>query len=286
MESVWTKLGAVDPRALLEARTQAHHAVQWVTRAARANLPPAPDDSHSNLGWDYPRRALVSHDLVAADGTACRAGLALDSMTLVITRGTGVLGDFALDGRRDADAGTWIDDLASRAGLMAPSKVTLPYALPAHPVGSGGRYSCASGHSDFAELARWFEAGNELLQETRSPLAAIKPGFSAVRCWPHHFDVANRLTLAAGNPETAPAIGIGLSPGDDHYAQPYFYVSPWPAPPMPALPGLPAPGHWHTVGFVGAIATAEAVLALAERHAAARRFIVAAIDISRRLLGA
>ena len=127
MESVWTKLGAVDPRALLEARTQAHHAVQWVTRAARANLPPAPDDSHSNLGWDYPRRALVSHDLVAADGTACRAGLALDSMTLVITRGTGVLGDFALDVVRDEPkniAGT-VDQDGNLEIVLEPSEALL-----------------------------------------------------------------------------------------------------------------------------------------------------------------
>ena len=45
--------------------------------------------------------------------------------------------------------------------------------------------------------------------------------------------------------------------GDDQYEQPYFYVKPWPHVSADALPTLPPVAHWHTDGFVGAIATAE-----------------------------
>jgi hypothetical protein len=34
----WSELGAVAPGALEPARLLAHHGVQWVSRAARANL--------------------------------------------------------------------------------------------------------------------------------------------------------------------------------------------------------------------------------------------------------
>lgn len=274
MPTAWSELGSVDPHALVEARRQAHRAVQWATRLARANLPAAPDDSQSNLGWDRSRRALLSRDLAAG----ATAGLALDPLALFVARGRTLLDEFAVEGRQDAEAGVWLDGVARRLGLKPPSGVSLPYDIPA-PAGA------ATG-SALAELARWYDAADDVLQETRSLLAAVKPGPSEVRCWPHHFDLATLLSLATGDPHTAASVGIGMSPGDDFYAQPYFYISPWPAPPAQALPDLPAPGRWHTEGFVGALATGEAVLALAQRRPGVRGFIDAAVDVSRRLLGA
>ena len=49
--SDWKPLHGVDQRRLSEARLQAHYAVQWLARAARAYVPPQPDDGHTNLGW-------------------------------------------------------------------------------------------------------------------------------------------------------------------------------------------------------------------------------------------
>ena len=162
----------------------------------------------------------------------------------------------------------------------------MPYLLPVHPLASGERYACMAPRPDFTTLARWFDAGDDILQETRMKLVGVVPGPSPVRCWPHHFDIATLLSLAPGNPETAPSVGIGMSPGDDFYVEPYFYISPWPAPPAAALPDLPKPGHWHTEGFVGAIATAHEVLQQADRRQALRRFIDGAVAISRTLVGA
>jgi hypothetical protein len=57
----WSSLREPRPEKLAPARELAHYAVQWTTRAARANLPAVPDDSHSALAWDSPREALVEH---------------------------------------------------------------------------------------------------------------------------------------------------------------------------------------------------------------------------------
>jgi hypothetical protein len=137
---------------------------------------------------------------------------------------------------------------------------------------------------ELGELARWFGGAAAALEDARARLAELRPGTTPVRCWPHHFDIAMLLSLAAGHSETAPAIGIGLSPGDDHYGQPYFYVSPWPAPPVDSLPSLPTPGHWHTQGFIGAIVPADALLTSRERRTAIRCFIDETIELSRRVL--
>lgn len=286
MATDWGALGKIDPRTLGEARALAHHAVQWLTRLARANLAPRPDDSHSSLVWDGSLRALVTHDLLAPSAVIYRLGLVLESLTLIFVEGPTVVGDFGLDSRTDADARDWIDGTARQFDLHSTGKIATPYTISSHPVDSGGTYAYGPARAALAELARWFNAADEILQETRVRLASIVPGPSPVRCWPHHFDIATLVTLRAGDPETVPAIGIGMSPGDNYYAEPYFYLSPWPAPSNAALPALSAPGRWHTEGFTGAIATATDVLALPNRRAGLHRFIDETVALSRNLLKA
>ena len=60
---VWHPLGRVDLRQLKEARLQAHHAVQWLARAARAYVPPQPDDGHTSLQWDDGLDGFITHSL-------------------------------------------------------------------------------------------------------------------------------------------------------------------------------------------------------------------------------
>src|SRR4029077_14701829 len=97
MRAAWSELGEIDPKALVAARLQAHHAVQWVTRAARANLPATPDDSQSNLGWEPRLHRLVSHDLIASDESMYRCGLR-------VAKDSEMTSEFELDGQVDADA--------------------------------------------------------------------------------------------------------------------------------------------------------------------------------------
>jgi hypothetical protein len=102
-----------------------------------------------------------------------------------------------------------------------------------------------------------------------------------VRCWPHHFDIATLLPgPAAGGGAQQRTIGVGLSPGDASYGEPYWYVTPWPYPPPPEqLPALPGGGAWHRRGWFGAVLTATAALrppTAAERARGVSAFIAAA----------
>lgn len=277
----WDELSVIDPTALGEARFQAHHAVQWATCAVRANLMPMPGDSESNLGWDRAEGALLSHDLPSKTDQPLKVGLRVAAMTLIAMPGMMVIDQFALDGKRHADAGRWLDRIAMDAGLALPSGATLPYAIPAHPVGNGAAYTCAAHSAEFASLAHWFAAADEVLAAIHNglPQGAASP----VRCWPHHFDIAMFWTLGEGDAETAPSVGIGLSPGDNYYPQPYFYVSPWPRPVPERLPSLPSPGYWHTRDFIAAILTGDQVVAMKDRAGETRRFLDAAIATARDL---
>ena len=93
-----------------------------------------------------------------------------------------------------------------------------------------------------------------------SDVAAREPGASPPRCWPHHFDLATLITLItlitlpALRDAVTRTIGVGVSPGDASYPEPYVYVGPYPKPDVASLPRL-ARGHWHTDGWVGAVLT-------------------------------
>ena len=71
------------PDALSNARIVAHKAVQLVTKAARANLPAKPDDSHSNLNWESALKGFLSHPL-SANGINLSVGISFSPMKLSI----------------------------------------------------------------------------------------------------------------------------------------------------------------------------------------------------------
>lgn len=281
---MWRKVGIIPPTGLVEARLLAHHAAQWVTRGARSLLLAAADDSHSNLGWDDDLGALLSHPLPA--GGRLRLGLAVEDLTLLVVVGDRVTERLPLDGRDDAEAGAWVaarllDHGLDAAYLGAP----LPYEIPYHPVSEGAAYEAAGVSGALGALARWYGNAAQVLEEIRADHGGIHPGSSPVRCWPHHFDIATLIVFDDGDAEVARSIGVGLSPGDEFYAEPYFYANPWPAPAVEGLPALPAPGGWHSDGFVGAVATGSDVVAQPDQAQAVRTFLNRAIAAGREALG-
>ena len=125
------------------------------------------------------------------------------------------------------------------------------------------------------ELVRWFSAGAELLEEVKT---FGGHGASDVLCWPHHFDLGIVIALDPPGAEKQRSIGVGLSPGDHYYPQPYFYVNPYPAQ-KGAAPQTPLPlGHWHTDGFTGAVALGESIVRGEDGRGDVRQFLRAAFD--------
>ncbi len=286
MQFDWSLLGRVAPTALVRARNFAHQAVQWPARAAHVNLAAASDDSHSSLTWDAAHAALFSLPLPGE----VRVGLRLRGLALMILRGDTVLDTFELLGRRESTIGVWFDSALRALGLKAASDAELPYTLPAHSVARGGAYTCSGEAAAFEELAGWYGAAAAMLAEVQTQLAGVHPGPGPVRCWPHHFDIATLVRLEDAekerkSAETARSIGIGLSPGDGFYPQPYVYVSPWPRFDAAGLPDPPRPGQWHSEGFFAAVATGAAILTLEDRGPGLLAFVSDAVEIGRVRLG-
>jgi hypothetical protein len=278
----WKVLGAVAPTQLVDARLQLHHAAQVVASAGVTFLAPAPDDSHPNLGWVESHGALLGHTLPGADA---QVGLRVADLSLLLVNRSGDVSDeFALDGKKLDDGYEWLASATARAGAELPSAgiTRAPYEIPNHPTGRGEAFRCKPGDA-FAELAHWFANGHHALAE----LAARVPGASDVRCWPHHFDLGS-LAVVATKPDGSlgKSLGLGLSPGDDGYAEPYWYVSPWPYPEPNALPSLVSGGHWHTEGYTSAILMGSELVGGSPESQSHRlhAFLDAAVDVCQRIL--
>ena len=264
------------PTALAAARTLAHRGVQWPARAAWANLAPAADDSHTSLAWDAEMAALLGQPL----NGGVRVGLRIGVHELVFTTKTRC-DALALAGKPDAEVGAWLDGKLTGEGLKPASGVKLSYDMPptlfARP---------AEEVPHFATLSLWFAAAADVLEDLRKKYRRYRPGPGPVRCWPHHFDIAFVIALEEGPPESARSIGIGVSPGDGYYAQPYLYVSPYPRPNMENLPELPPGGRWHTKDFFGAVATGMDLLELSDPRKGLIAIADAAVKESLKRLGA
>jgi hypothetical protein len=270
--AAWRPIRGIDFGRLREARLQVHHAVQWLARAARAYVPAQSDDSHTNLGWGDDLDAFTTHGFKGD----LRLRLRINELRLVLVSEI-VQVSFTLDGRTDADARLRLRDLLS-AHDLDPDRLDarLPYEIADHAVARGGTYKTDGLADALSELAAWYANADRSLGRVREQMVARGLAPSPVRTWPHHFDMATLILLEAGNAEHARSVNAGLSPGDEYYDEPYFYVSPYPHPDPAKLPPLPL-GNWHTQGFTAAVLPASKIVQTADRQAASEAFLDAAV---------
>jgi hypothetical protein len=268
--TMWRPLKRVETLSMKEARLQVHYGVQWLARVARAYIAPREDDHHTNLGWADHLDGFTTHEL--PDGS--QLCLRLMPLTLVFLRNGTEQRSLSLDDRNDAAIRHWLNEVVS-AKRLDPGMLDrpLPYDLPEHAVAAGESYQTAGLTGELGELASWFSNGVLALERARQHM--IARGFKApdVRCWPHHLDLDSLVSFGGGRTS-----GLGFEPGDDYYDEPYFYVSVYPAPPVVALPLLPAIGSWHTHHFTAAIATASKILVAEHQQVGIDAFLDAAID--------
>jgi hypothetical protein len=276
----WSPIEGTEPLRLHDARVQAHHAVQWLARAARAYVPAQPDDSHTNLGWDEAFGGFETHKMQGA-----RIGVKIAPLSLAILEGRDSTPSriLPLEGLKEGDIRGWLGEELGHLGLDARAlDKPLPYSIPHHKLSAGAPYTVQILGDGFRDLATWYSNANQSLARVSKLAAARKLEASPVRCWPHHFDFATLISLdpQLGKSEKARSVGAGLSPGDEHYNEPYFYITPYPYPPAAKLPPVPEIGAWHTKSFTAAVLPAHRILAAQGRQAETEAFLAAAVDAS------
>lgn len=271
----WDGIGVVSAEELAEARVQAHYAAQWLARVARNFVPAADDDSHSALSWNGEHRALITQPIEGARGPFS-LGLKIEDISLIIVTDKANT-PVPLQGHTESQVEAWVRASLLEQGADRDKALNfrpLPYEMPDHAIASGGAYGDGLAESALGELAAWFDGAASLLADGPGEEAGASP----VRLWPHHFDIATLISLDEDGGEDARSIGIGLSPGDETYGTPYFYVSPWPYPDKDALPELVA-GHWHTEGYTAAILEAADITGGADAGAFLSEAVAACKDL-------
>ncbi len=252
----WTLLGAVSPSSLGDARMQAHWAMQVVGAIGRTQIPPMPDDSHSAAEWLDRLQAIVGGSVAGG----YRVGLRVRDLRLLLLRHDGTeLASVTLEGQTLEGALKWLKTaIRKHTGGPPHHPIELPdYDMPAHAVADGGAFKPDT--AALNELATWYSNMDRVLQH----LAAREKEASAVRCWPHQFDLATLLSLDPyAALDDARTIGVGFSPGDSMLREPYLYVTPWPNPDARSLPALAAGGVWRRGDWVGAVLSGGKVTSL------------------------
>ncbi len=275
---VLSGLGAIHPAALTGSRLQVHYAIQWLSRAARSFIDPVADDSHTNLFWIPEIRSFASQKLP----TGWTFGLRLPELELFVLDAQGSRDTLHLDGMTEDDASHWVYKRIEKMGYDPYSmEYALPYKMPDHSVAREGTYEAIDESFALNELARWFTSASRILSQVSEIYKRVSPGISPIRCWPHHFDLAIRIRLDKGYSNGGRSIGVGLSPGDEYYKEPYFYVNPWPPLDVARLRPLEALGHWHTNGFIAAVAPASRIISSDHQEAELLSFLRNAIDFGR-----
>jgi hypothetical protein len=174
----WRVLQAVDQHRLSEARLQAHHAVQWLACAARAYVPPQPDDNHTSLGWHDAFEGFQTHPLK----DDLRLGLKLTDLSITLLGGRNAsMHLLCLNGRLDGHAKRWLAEQLAANGFDARGlDQRAPYDIPQHPIGMGAAYNTADIADALRELAAWF--GNADIVGRRGSWTT---GQAWVRALPH-----------------------------------------------------------------------------------------------------
>jgi len=253
---MWKPISIKDMSSLIDAREQLHQASQIVAAVGRTYSAKVKDDHFANLGWDASLEMLKGNPIQSDNSFSA----ALDLKNLAIhflDDSNETIGSFPLNGKTQKQAFIWLEEQLVRSGFDGGAlTMKLPYEIPVYPTSKGKEFNSVTGEA-FEEISNYFSNTSHLL----SKLLPSEPSASEIRCWPHHFDIATLITLNdTGDPETSTSVGVGLSPGDEGYNEPYFYLTPWPYPPTDKLPELNGPGHWHTHNWVGGVLTGSEIL--------------------------
>lgn len=280
MSRTWRITGTTPPQDFTKIRLPLHYAVQFLAVVGATFTDPKPDHSHTSFAWNSALNLFVSHPIPAP----APFQVALDpiSLGLIMLDELGQKwGAFALAQRRIDEGLFWLQQAISARGADV-DQLTLEKVLdqlPDHALAHGARFD--PHYTQLRqELTSYYHNTALLLQL----VVASTPGASPIHIWPHHFDMATLLSVDAPSPGDSVSIGVGFSPGDSGYEEPYWYVTPWPYPACQHLPALAGGGTWHTTGWMGAILIASQLQRTESQQHQVEAFIHSALLAVRSLL--
>lgn len=251
----WQPLDKVPVNDLIQTREQVHHAVQLIAASGKYLIEERPDDSHTSMHWNENEEAFEGETI--RGNPPSRIGFRPADFTLYIKHDERITATISLGNKTREQAFTWLTRQLEKAGIdVSKFSLQMHYEIPSTTFNENEPFFLGNKEC-LKTIETYYANANSLLKAIKE----ILPEANKIRCWPHHFDIATLYTIdKEGNSEDTPSIGIGLSPGDISYQEPYLYVTPSPYPEINdnTIPELSA-GKWHTEGWVGAVLTADSI---------------------------
>ncbi|GAB4232398.1 MAG: hypothetical protein Tsb0034_05160 [Ekhidna sp.] len=257
----------VKTELLVSTRKALHQAVQLVAAFPRNVLPHDETDESASLIWNSGAMAFESQPYASPLG-AIKVGLSVPNFELYIHSYGEEYSKLGLEGISVNNGLRWLKNELGRLGVEKAEEINLnlPYEIEDYNYDQPlvADIQCLYVLSTMYQLTkdvldlcvkRWTEA-------------------YAIRCWPHHFDLATLIPLAKSEKgELTKSMGIGLSPGDDSLTEPYFYINRWPNMKEEELRGINLKsGYWNTSGWTGAVLTFQELSEMAG-HAQVLEFV-------------
>ena len=265
MSASWQQLGSISPVELQETRIYLQYALQWVERAALSTNLEDTETSNPRLTWQPAQNGFFSQPF--PDNT--QIGLTLSAGEAFLTFGKAnttatdpatattpapALQTFALNGHTDAEARLWVREQIEESATDT-TEYNDPSSLPQHPLAEGARYKLSEQRENILEIARWFSNAHMLL-------STLQGKTDSIACSLEHFSIhLNKSGLE-----------LGLSLGDIHYKQPYFYAIS--NPPWQSQPDF---SHnlslFHKKDFAGFVLPSEQITHLQDQETASLEFL-------------
>ncbi|PZU97751.1 MAG: hypothetical protein DCE90_06640 [Pseudanabaena sp.] len=278
----------IDRESLQKDRIQLHYAIKPLASVSALLREVVPDFSHTALQWDdelgFVTQSLTSSHLSQPFSIALNPNSL--ALSLVVDRKKQE--SFELRDRYLSEAYDWLRKVLNELGIPAEILAPLTY-FPVNSTGEisgGGRFTSQKLTSN---LPDYYAIASKLLQD----ISLQEPEASPVHIWAHHFDIATLISFASDQESQTDgsksgegkSIGVGLSPGDHNYDQPYWYVTSYPYPEDKTnLPKLAGSGFWHTDEWVGAVLTTSQFGEPKSSSAEIRAFLDSAIAACKKIL--
>jgi hypothetical protein len=282
--NIWQTIGKIKPQELTESRLQLHYAIQFIAATSAALAEPLPDYSHTSLAWNPGLEILTGAAIQATQPFQ----VALDpiSLTLILlNQRSETIASLPLHGKTMSEGLIWLKQESAQLGAEDSKIMFLDYPsddFPDHVLAQGAAFD-ASQELALSELVDYYANTHQLLQA----MIATTEDAIAAHIWPHHFDMATLIMLPGIQNGNSLTVGVGLSPGDAGYNEPYWYVTPYPYPDTANLPTIDGKGFWHTQHWVGAVLPASHVTETMNADAQQQQveaFLDSALKISMTLL--
>ena len=230
-----------------------HYAIQPIANCGEQFVSPRTDFSHTSLGYDPAKRSFRGKGF---RDSGIYIGLDIDDLSLFLSDKHGkkisqkILFDLTLQESFD-----WLSVELQDSGLSG-AEIRFPAYpdFPEHPLRDSARFSDKL-KAEIRALHEYYREAYFLIQK----FAKAKKIKAPIIIWPHHFDMAILKRLPKIKKDDH-YIGVGFSPGDIHYNEPYWYISLWPYPKDSSLlKPLKSPAFWHTKGFVSGILKSNSI---------------------------